>query len=130
METKGVANKICDLHRYSDAQITYQQSKDCPIDGIYCSATLAKNKVGFLSFGRLSGDHRALWIETNENILLGFWQDEIIPPMAQNLRLGDTRMTKKSNDTLHTSFGKHEFYRKIHYIYKRDIYLLPTYLIV
>ena len=41
METQGLTNKICYLHGYSDVPITYQKSKDCPIDGIYCSAPLA-----------------------------------------------------------------------------------------
>ena len=128
METQGLTNTICNLHGYLDAPITYQQSKDCPIKIIYCSAPLASKRGGFLSFGRLVGDHRALWIETNENILLGFQQHDIIPPMIQNLYLADPRMINKFNDTLHTSIVKHDIYQGIDYIYNRAIYPLLTHL--
>ena len=121
METQGLNNKICNIHGCSDAPITYQQSKDCPIDGIYYSSSLAENRGGFLYFGRLVGDQKYLWIELNENRLLGFWQHEIIPPMAWNLCLADPRTIKKFNDTLHTSFIRHDIYQKIHYIHNQAI---------
>ena len=89
---------------------------------------LASKRGGFLSFGRLVGDHRALWIETNENILLGFRQHDIIPPMIQNLYLADPRMINKFNDTLHTSLVKNDIYQGIDYIYNRAIYPLLTHL--
>ena len=128
MKTQGLTNTICNLHRHSDATTTYQQSKDCPIDGIYFSATLVANRGGILSFGRLVGDHQSLWIEINENRLLGFWQHDITPPMEQKLCLADPRTIKKFNYTLHTSFVKHDIYQNIHYIHTWYIYPLPTYI--
>ena len=83
---------------------------------------------GILSFGRLVGDHLALWIEINENRLLGFRQHDIIPPTTRNLRLADTRKINRFNDTLHNSFVKRDIYQKIHYIHVRDSYPLPTHL--
>ena len=129
MEIQGTTNKICNLHGYSDAPITYQQSKESPINSIYCSAPLAENWGGeFLSFRRLVGCHWALWIEINENMVLCFQQHEIIPLMERNLCLGYTGMIKKFNYALHTSFLKHYIYQKIHYIHRQDIYTLPTHI--
>ena len=42
--------------------------------------------------------------------------------------MADTITIKKFNDTLHTSFVKHDIYQKIHYIYNRAIYPLPTHI--
>ena len=74
------------------------------------------------------GYRRALWIDINENMLLGLWKHEIVPPMAWNFRLGDPRMINKFNDTLHTSFVKYDIYQNIHYIHKQDIYTPPTHI--
>ena len=128
METKGLTNIIFNLHRYSDDSITHQRSKDWRIDGIYCSDPLVANREVFLSFGRLLGDHQALWIEINGKMLLGFLKHDIILPMARNLCLVDPITIKKFNDTLHTSFVKHDIYRNIRYIYNRAIYALLTHL--
>ena len=117
METHGLTNTMCNLQGSSNYLITYQQSKDFPINYIYCSASLAANRGGLLSFVRLVGYHQALWIEINENRLLGFWQHDIIPPMAWNLCLECPSTIKRFNDTLHTSFLKYEIYHKIHYIH-------------
>ena len=81
METQGLTNTIFNINRYLDDLITYQQSKYCPIDGIYCSYPLTVNQGGFLSFGRLVGDHRAQCIEINEILLLGLQLHDIISPM-------------------------------------------------
>ena len=54
--------------------------------------------------------HRALWIDINENGLLGFQLHEIISPMARRLCPADTRIVNTFNYTLHTSFLKHDIY--------------------
>ena len=126
METQGHTNTICNLQGYSDAPITQQRSKDCPIDVIYCSDPLEANQGGFLSLGRIVGDHRALWFEVNGKKLLGFRKHDIIPPMARNLCLTYPRTINKFNDTLHKRFLKHDIYQKIHYIHNRSIYPLTT----
>ena len=61
-------------------------------------------------------------------MLLGFRQHDIIPPMAQNFRLGDHIKINKFNDTLHTSFAKQDIEQNIHYIQNQDIYSLRTHL--
>ena len=104
METQGHTNTICNLQGYSDAPITQQRSKDCPIDVIYCSDPLEANQGGFLSLRRIVGDHRALWFEVNGKKLLGFRKHDIIPPMARNLCLTYPRTINKFNDTLHKDF--------------------------
>ena len=121
--TQGIANLICNLQGFSDALITYQQSKYSPINGIYCSAPIAENRGEWLSFGRLVGYHRALWIDINENSLLGFRKHDIVPPMDRNLCLEDTRTVIKCNHTLRARFVKRGIYQKIHYIHNRSIYL-------
>ena len=120
MEIQGLTNTICDLHGYSDALITYKQSKELPINGIYCSYNLASKRGrgggGVPYFGRIVGDHQDLWIDINEIMILCFQQHDIILTMGRNLRLEDPRTIKKLNDTLHTSFVKHYIYQNIHYI--------------
>ena len=74
------------------------------------------------------GYHRALWIEINENRLLGFRKHDIIPSTAWNLCLVDPRTVWMFNDTLQTSFFKHEIYHKIHYIHVQYSYPIPTHL--
>ena len=128
MGTQGLANTICDLHGYSYAPITYQQLKDCPIDGIDCTSPLMSNLVGLISFGRLLVYHRSLWIELHESILLLFQQNAIIPPMAWNLNIEDPRKIKKFNDTPDTNFFKHDIYQKVPCLNNRDIYPLPTHI--
>ena len=113
---------------YSDAPITYQWSKYRPTDSINCSAPLTENRGGLSSFGRLVGDHRYLWIEINENRLLGFRQHDIIPPTKRKLCLVDLNTINKFNDTPHKIFVKHGMYQKIHYIHNRSIYPHPTHL--
>ena len=61
-------------------------------------------------------------------MLLGFQTYGIIPPTARNLCLVDPRTIKIFNDTLHTSFAKHDIYHKIEYIHVRASYPLPTHL--
>ena len=128
METQGLTNTIFNLHRYFNYPIKYQRSKELPIDSIYWSASLVVKQGGFLSFEILVGDHQALWIEINENRLLGFFQHDIIHPKTFNLCVEDPKMIKRYNDTLHTIFVKHDIYQKIHYIYVQYSYPIPTHL--
>ena len=128
METQGLTNTRCDLPGYSNASVTYQLLKDFPIDGICLSYSLTANRGGFISFRILVGDQQYMWIEINKNRFLGFQQHEIILPMAHNLCLIDTRTIKRFNDKLHTSSLKNDIYQKMHYIYVRDSYPLPTHL--
>ena len=79
---------------------------------------------GFLSFGRIVGYHWYLCIELHKSMVLGFWQHDIIPLKAQNLRLEDPRTINKFNGTIHTSFFKHDIYQKVHYLHNRSIYPL------
>ena len=48
--------------------------------------------------------------------------------MARNLQMEYPSMVNKFNDTLHTSFVKHDIYWKVHYLHSRSIYLLPSYI--
>ena len=48
--------------------------------------------------------------------------------MEWNLHLEDTRTINKFNDTLHTSFVKHDIYQKVHYLHNWAIYPLPEHL--
>ena len=102
--------------------------KTACIDGIYCSASLSENQRGFLSFVILVGDHQTLWIEINGNRLLGFRQHDMIFPTGLTSCLENPRTIKRFNDTLHTSFFKHDIYHKINYIHVRDSYPPSTHL--
>ena len=72
------------------------------------------------------GAHQALWININEKMLLDFWQDEIIPPIVENLCLTDISTIKIFNDTIHKRFVKNDINQKIHYIRVQASYSLPT----
>ena len=82
--------------------------------------------MGLLSFGILVGDRRALWIELHVIMILGFCNHDIIPPIAWNLCLEDSRTVNNFNDTLHMSFVKHYIYQKVNYLHIQAIYQLPS----
>ena len=61
-------------------------------------------------------------------MLLGFRQDDIIPPIAWNLHLENPRAINKFNGTLHAGFVKRDIHQKVHYLHIRAIYPLPEHL--
>jgi hypothetical protein len=51
---------------------TYQRSSNGPIDGMYVSPGLASSTCGYLAFGKLAGDHRAIWMDIPRLPVFGF----------------------------------------------------------
>ena len=68
------------------------------------------------------GYHQVLWIEINENKLLGFWKYDIIPPMVQKSCLEYPRTINIFNDTIHKNL------LNMTYIYVQASYPLLTHL--
>ena len=57
--------------RHGPGPKTHERSKDAPIDCIFGSAQLSISMGGFLSFGKLMGDHRGLWVDIPRALLFG-----------------------------------------------------------
>ena len=49
--------------RHGKSPITYQRSASDPLDCIFSHPSIQIKKGGCLSFGRLMGDHRGIWID-------------------------------------------------------------------
>jgi len=59
-------------HRVDNGPRTHTRSKDSPIDAIFASAHLACSLGGFISFEKLSGDHRGLlWLDIPKALFIG-----------------------------------------------------------
>jgi endonuclease/exonuclease/phosphatase family metal-dependent hydrolase len=58
-------------HGYDKAPKTYNHSKPSPIDCIFTSANIEGLSSRFLSFGKLAGDHRGLWVDIPKHTLFG-----------------------------------------------------------
>jgi len=68
---------------------THTRSKDSPIDVIFGSAHLACSIGRLLAFGKLSGDHRSLWIDIPKCFLFGYNIPNPVHPDARRLKLRD-----------------------------------------
>ena len=49
--------------KYGKCPITYQRSRQDPLDCIFGSPSMTINKGGCLAFSHLISDHRAIWID-------------------------------------------------------------------
>ena len=94
MEEMGLKEIICENHGYDEAPATYHRSKNSPIDGIWCSPLLVAAFSGYAEWGFLAGDHRLLWFDIPEFLLLGFNKHDLVPPLARRLRQEDPRTVK------------------------------------
>jgi hypothetical protein len=65
----GLLDIIGKQYGYNEAPNTFNRSKTSPIDCIFTSANMDGLHSGFLSFGKLAGDHRGLWVDISKTTL-------------------------------------------------------------
>ena len=83
--------------KHGDDTATYHRGSK-PIDGIFVSISL--NQVlgnGYLPFGYFMSDHRLLWVDFPEEVLLGFDLPSVLSPRARKLQCSDPRISNRWN---------------------------------
>lgn len=105
--------------------ITYQRSADSPIDRIFGSVSLKARHSGFLSFGRLSGDHRGIWIEIPKILLYGYNPPQPVHVDARRLKLSDPRVVVKYLEYLHNKCVEHNIYLRMDALHQYNTLPLP-----
>ena len=125
MTDHDLINSIYELHKYYESPITYQRSKYCPVDAIYCSRLVMAHYVGYLALRKLVGDHRGLWMNILQSYLIGFHQNKIIPPLARHIRLYIPHSVRRVKNVLHHIFLNDNVYSCIKPIHELAVYPLP-----
>ena len=69
MSVHGLFDVVKETH--GPCPITYNRSSRDPLDAIFASAHIVSRNNGFLSFGRLAGDHRGVWADIPEILIYG-----------------------------------------------------------
>ena len=100
----GLTNGHGNLDHSKPMPPTYQHSTKGPIDGIYLSPTIQVLIGGYLSFQKLAGDHRGLFLDIPTTTLIGYHMETIVPPLARQLTLDDPCTVKRYNDYLDQYF--------------------------
>ena len=74
---------------------TYERSKDSPIDCIFGTPQISMALGGFLTFHKLLGDHRGLWVDIPKHIIYGYNPPHPTLFQARRLKASDPRVVKK-----------------------------------
>ena len=99
--------------KHGQGPITYERSREDPIDCIFGSPSLKISKNEYLSFGRLQSDHRGIWIDIPHYSIYGFNSPPVLHPNARKLKMRDPRIVEKYLHLLHTAFLKHDMYYRM-----------------
>ena len=74
------------VSKTTSKDIPTHQRGSKPIDDISLSHSPTASKAGYLPFGEFQSDHRALWVDIHQDLLLGFKLPPIISPNARRLQ--------------------------------------------
>ena len=118
----GLVEGICEKHGYEEAPNTYQRSKNSPIDGIFVSPHLRASAAGYLSFGKLMGDHRGLWMDLPVELLFGYNPPSSNFAGARRLKLSDPRVVERYTTRLHEACEEHNIYQRMHNLHTHSNY--------
>jgi hypothetical protein len=124
----GLLDIIGKKHGYDNAPKTYNRSKPAPIDCIFTSANMEGLSSGFLSFGKLVGDHRGLWVDIPKHTLFGCNIPPHTNPAARRLKLNDPRIVKKYLEHLHNAIEDADMYQRMNTLHARTVHPLPQHL--
>ena len=70
MKEFGLVDTIARQH--GPCPVTYNRSNSKPLDSIFTSPKISPTLSGYLSFGRLAGDLRGVWIDVPKILLYGY----------------------------------------------------------
>ena len=107
---------------------TYERSKNSPIDCIFGTPQIRMTSGGFLSFGKLMGDHRGIWIDVPSHIIYGYNPPHPTLFQARRLKVLDPRVVKKYQDHLHASMQSKDLFYRMESLHKRTVFPLPEHL--
>ena len=93
MKEYGLVDTIASQH--GPCPVTYNRSNSQPLDIIFASPNISPTLSGYLSFGRLAGDHRGIWIDVPKILLYGYNPPQPTHPTARRLKLSDPRVVKR-----------------------------------
>ena len=124
----GLLDIIGKKHGYDNAPKTYNRSKPAPIDCIFTSANMEGLSSGFLSFGKLVGDHRGLWVDIPKHTLFGCNIPPHTHPAARRLKLNDPRIVRKYLEHLHQAIEDADMYQRMNTLHARTVHPLPQHL--
>ena len=112
---------LCDLleSKHGRPPITYQRSARDPLDCFFGSPSLQISKGGHLSFGRLLGDHRALWIDIPNCLIYGFNPPSPTHLNARRLKIKDPRVVDKYLTRLHEECLQEDLYSRMNHIHEK-----------
>lgn len=78
-------------HHNEEGPATYHRGSK-QIDGIFVSQTISVVKAGFMEFGELPTDHRAIWFEIAFVNAFGYNMAEVVTPAARRLKCNDPKV--------------------------------------
>ena len=81
--------------------ITYQRSRSDQLECVLGTPTMQINNGGCLSFSKLIGDYRDIWLDIPNELMLGFNPPPLFHPEARRLKMEDPRVVQKCNEQLH-----------------------------
>ena len=60
------------VSKTTSEKVATHNKGSAPIDGIFLSYTLSATRAGYFPFGSIQSDHRALWVDIERDLILGF----------------------------------------------------------
>ena len=89
----GLAGII--VTQYGIFPIIYNRSSKDPLDVIYTKSYFIPAACSYLSFGRLDGDHRGIWVDIPKILLYGYNPPQSTFPFARKLKVSDTMVVNR-----------------------------------
>ena len=77
---------------------------------MYVSPGLASSKCGYLAFGKLAGDHRAIWVDVPQLPVFGFKKHMIQPKLGRRLTVSNPVVVKRYNRHLTRYCHRHDLF--------------------
>ena len=111
MGTFGLREAITTMHS-SKPPPTFQRGSHA-IDGIFVSPNIDVYRSGYLGFGEVPGDHRAIWIDVRQKSILGYKMADIPIARARRLKLEDPRVVKRYQTVLSDYMVAHKVYARL-----------------
>eukprot|EP00979_Chaetoceros_neogracilis_P017703 scaffold10267_cov270-Chaetoceros_neogracile.AAC.1 len=124
MAEMGLVEGICELHGYENAPKTYKRSKDSPLDCFFVSPIIQAKRGGYLSFRKLVGDHRGLYLDIPTVFLLGYNLPLCISPSARRLKMNDPRVVKKYCEKLRKLLDQDNLFHRMNQVHTNTTFPL------
>lgn len=110
--------------KYGDAALPPTHGRgSTPISGMFVSPSLTPSRVGILAHGTgVMGDHRNMFLDFDEEMVMGSALHQILPLQQRRLQLYDARITRRFNNACDTHFRENRIQEKTEKLYSRATY--------